>query len=148
MISLTSIISCGTQYPRTLFLMDGIGAGISAFILGVLWGRFPSLLGFPQTTLYVLALIPCFFMLYDGLQYFKKSNPSAVAVKSIAYMNGAYCIFSLLCCLFYYDTLTTLGFLYLFMEIVLVITIAYVEWCIGEKRARASSPTSSVETKS
>lgn len=55
--------------PRRLFLIDGLGAIVSAVLLGVVLVRFEHLFGMPQKARYFLALFPSFFAGYDIFCY-------------------------------------------------------------------------------
>jgi len=52
-----------------LFLLDAIGALVSALLLGVVLVKYQEIFGIPIPTLYVLAIIPCFFALIDLYSY-------------------------------------------------------------------------------
>ena len=57
---------------KKLFLIDGFGAIISAFLLGVVLVKFQEKIGVPVSVLYLLATIPVFFAAYDFYCYQKK----------------------------------------------------------------------------
>lgn len=59
--------------PKQLFLIDGLGAILSAILLGLVLVRFERIFGIPSSTLYFLAIIPIFFAIYDFLSY-RKDN--------------------------------------------------------------------------
>lgn len=54
---------------KTLFAIDGLGALLSVFLLGVVLVQFESLFGMPKETLYFLAFLPCLFAVYDLVCY-------------------------------------------------------------------------------
>ena len=57
--------------PKKLFLIDGLGALVSAFFLGVVLVRLESFFGIPPFILYFLAFLPCLFAAYDFFCYLK-----------------------------------------------------------------------------
>ncbi|MEM6633615.1 MAG: hypothetical protein AAF694_28335 [Bacteroidota bacterium] len=57
--------------PKKLLIIDGLGALLSAFLLGVVLVRFESQVGMPRNSLYVLAAFPCIFAIYDLISYFQ-----------------------------------------------------------------------------
>ena len=52
-------------WPKVLFLVDGLGALLSAFLLGFVLVRLERVFGIPPDALYLLATVPCLFALYD-----------------------------------------------------------------------------------
>lgn len=64
MNKLQSIINKITSNPKMIFIIDGFGAVISAFLLGVILVMFEDTFGMPRQTLYLLALIAVGFAFY------------------------------------------------------------------------------------
>ena len=58
---LEQLITIAELNPKKLFLIDGFGAIISAFLLGVVLVKFEEKIGVPVSVLYLLATIPLFF---------------------------------------------------------------------------------------
>ena len=56
---------------KKLFLVDGVGALLSAILLWVL-AQFENMLGLPSKVLYVLSVMPCFFAIYSIFCFVKK----------------------------------------------------------------------------
>jgi hypothetical protein len=54
-----------TSNPKLLFLIDGVGALLSAFLLGVVLASAETTFGMPSKTLYFLATLACLFALYS-----------------------------------------------------------------------------------
>ncbi|MEM8508622.1 MAG: hypothetical protein AAF717_12370 [Bacteroidota bacterium] len=103
--------------PKTLFLIDAVGALFSAFMLGVVLVQFESIFGIPQAALYLLSIIPCFFVLYDLACYSFIKNTYGPFLKLLALLNGSYCILSLGLAVVYSDKITIYGWCYLLIEI-------------------------------
>jgi len=116
-----------SQKPRNLFLIDGVGAILSAFLLGVVLVYFKSYFGIPVNTLYVLAIIPCFFALYDLLCYFLLKKNHKPFIKLTAWLNIAYCGLSLRMAYEHIGQIEILGFIYIIIEVILVLAIAKIE---------------------
>ena len=53
------------SHPKKLFLIDGLGAILSAFLLGYVLVKLERVFGIPSKTLYFLATLPMFFVIYD-----------------------------------------------------------------------------------
>lgn len=88
-------IKWGHQHPKELFKIDGIGAILSAVLLGFVLVHFEELFGIPKSTLYFLALLPCFFACYDFYCYFRVNKKSKYFLKGIAFVNLSYCFLSI-----------------------------------------------------
>lgn len=116
--------------PKRLFLIDGFGALLSAFLLGVLLVRYESVFGIPQSTLYVLAIIPCFFALYDLLVYFLAKQVGTF-LKIIAVANIFYCTISIGTAIYHSRVITLYGWIYLILEVLVVFALANIEWKVS-----------------
>jgi hypothetical protein len=113
--------------PKQLFLIDGFGAMLSAFLLGVILTRFESTFGMPREALYFLAALPCLFALYDFACYFRITENWRPFLKTIAIANLLYCCLSIGFLLLHYPSLTALGWLYFLLELAIVIVLASME---------------------
>lgn len=119
--------------PRSLFLIDGIGALISAFLLGVVLVQFQPLFGMPVEALYILAALPVGFALYDAICYWGiKGNPSFF-LKGIALINIGYCGLSVAFLSQHHESLTVLGWLYFVGELLIVLFLSGVEWQVAKR---------------
>lgn len=123
-----------TQSPKYLFLVDGIGAAVSAVLLGLVLVRFESFFGIPINVLYLLAAIPCFFAFYDLLGYLGLFK-NQMFIRLIALANIAYCILSLGLAFNHIDKLLIPGWLYLIGEILIVTLLASIELKTAKKLA-------------
>lgn len=121
------IINKTTINPKILFLIDGSGALLSAFLLGMFLTRFESTFGMPKTALYFLAFFPCIFVIYDLYCYFQTNENWKYFLKAIALANIAYCIISITTIFYHFDTLTILGLIYFLIEFTIVIILASIE---------------------
>ena len=126
-MSFKQVIGKIERNPRVLFLIDGFGAILSAFLLGVVLVQLEGVFGIPRTTLYVLAFIPCTFVFYDLYCYCRKSNDFKQFLKGIAYMNLLYCCISIVFALYHYQKIKYLGYIYLSVEIIILIALASLE---------------------
>lgn len=111
---------------RTFLLLDGLGALVSAFSLAVLLVQWQAWIGMPTHMLYFLAIFPCLFALYDFYHYFNNKN-SHLHLRNIAYANMSYCILSLGVALYGFKELTSWGWLYILMEVGVVLGLARME---------------------
>ena len=127
------LLSKAAKHPRMLFLVDGLGALLSAFLLGVVLPKFEDVFGIPSSVLYILAVIPIFFALYDLYCYLKRDNKSGIYLRIIAILNLLYCCVSLGLIIACAKTITTIGWCYIIIEIVIVGLLAIFEYMIGRK---------------
>ena len=110
--------------PKKLFFIDGCGAFLSAFLLGIVLVRFEQYVGIPPATLYFLAAFPIMFTIYDWLSYLQSHNKQPQLLRGIAIFNFFYCCLSIGVAFYHYDTLTVYGWIYFFIEIVIVMILA------------------------
>lgn len=73
---------------KQLFLIDGLGALVSAFMLGIILVYLEPIFGIPKQVLYFLAMLPCCFAVYDAYCYTR--NKSGMFLKGIAVANLVY----------------------------------------------------------
>ena len=124
--------------PKQLFLIDGIGALLSAFLLGIVLVRFEHMFRIPTSVLYVLAVIPLFFAVYDFYFYRKGHQKLGLALKGIALLNLIYCSISIGVLWYHFDQVKLLGWIYIIVEIVIVLFLAMVEFKTGNEMLKTS----------
>lgn len=132
-MTIKKIVAWGSCNPKKLFQIDGIGAVLSAFLLGVVLVKWEALFGIPKSTLYFLALLPCFFAVYDMFCYLKVDKKSGVYLQGIAITNLIYCCLSLGLAIYHKEEITNLGWMYIVTEIVIVGGLAYIELKVAQK---------------
>jgi len=113
--------------PKQLFILDGIGAVVSAVLLGIVLVRFEPLFGIPANALYLLAIFPCFFAIGDVYAYYQNLSATGFFLRGIAIINTAYCLLSFGAAWYHSDQLTYLGWAYVLLEIFIVLSLVYVE---------------------
>ena len=118
--------------PKKLFLIDGFGAIVSAFLLGVVLVKFEELFGIPTSVLYFLATIPIFFVIYDVFCY-QKHLKIGLLLKGIAVLNMLYCCVSIGLISYHFSSITILGWTYVIVEIILVSFLAMIEFRVGKR---------------
>ena len=118
--------------PKKLFLIDGFGAILSAFLLGVVLVKFEEIFGIPTSVLYFLATIPIFFVIYDVFCY-QKHLKIGLLLKGIAVLNILYCCVSIGLISYHFSSITILGWTYIIVEIILVSFLAMIEFRVGKR---------------
>jgi hypothetical protein len=113
--------------PYRLFAIDGGGALLSAFLLGIVLVRWEVVFGIPARVLYVLAAFPVLFAAYDGWCYWRTRHHPAPYLRGIAVANLLYCVLSLGLATVHHSSLTVWGWAYLLGEVGVVIALAMLE---------------------
>lgn len=119
--------------PKKLFLIDGSGAAVTAFMLGVVLVKFESFFGIPPSTLYLLAAIPILFVIYDLLCFYKGDQKLPALLKGIAIANLLYCCISIGFAFNHSREITMWGWLYIINEIIIIVTLVVYELKVANK---------------
>lgn len=113
--------------PKKVFLLDGIGAIVSALFLGVVLVQLEPYIGMPKSILHVLASMALLYAVYSmSCYFFLKSNWSPF-LKIIAFANSFHCLVTIYLIFTNYKTLTPLGITYFVVEILIVIAVVLLE---------------------
>lgn len=117
--------------PKRLFLIDAAGAVFSAFMLGVVLVSLQELVGIPVSSLRLLAVIPIFFAIFDGIGY--RSRSPVLFLRGIAILNCLYCVLSLSLTFQHRDSVTALGWVYIVVEVAVVFALALTQWRVASQ---------------
>lgn len=120
--------------PKKLFLIDGLGAMLSAVLLGVVLVKLERVFGIPPATLYLLAAFPILFAIYDLFSYRQENDKTGPLLRGIAIMNLLYCCLSIGLALYHIETVTAWGWAYIITEISIIITLAVIELRIANRK--------------
>ena len=112
---------------KKLFLIDCLGALLSAFLLGVVLMNFESTFGMPRKELYFLSIIAFLLATYSFMCYFFIKRNWKFYLKIIAFANLLYCFLTIGLMLYFCKELTNYGFIYFVSEVIIVITLAIIE---------------------
>ena len=121
------------QSPKKLFLIDGVGALVSAFLLGLVLVELDSIFNIPHRTLYLLALFPCVFAVYDIVCYLVLKNKIGLFLKIIALMNLGYCFISILLAFYHLEIISIFAWIYIIMEVFLIFGLIALQIYIANK---------------
>jgi len=113
--------------PKHMFFVDGLGALISAFFLGVPMVHFNEYIGIPIRALYGLATLALVFLVYDLFCLFFLKEGQSKYLYIIAGVNMGYCLLSVGVAIFHRSSLTFWAWLYIIVEIVLISFIVNLE---------------------
>lgn len=113
--------------PKILFLIDGIGALVTAFSLFVILRTFHEYFGMPKVTLNYLSIVAAIFCFYSSSCFFLLKNNWQPFLRIIGVANLLYCCVTMCLMIYYYDRLTILGITYFLTEIIIVCAVAFME---------------------
>lgn len=116
-----------------LFLLDGIGATVSALFLGVVLMQFQMYFGMPSNPLYILTVIAILMALHSFGSYFWAQRRRKSALTTIAIGNLIYCLITLVFLAIHYKTIELLGWVYFIVEFIILILISYAELNCAKK---------------
>ena len=114
--------------PGRLFLLDSLGAMLTAIMLAAVLPVFEPTFGMPRQVLYILALIACVFFTVSFSCYLSTPQAWRFYMKIIAVANLLYCCLTAGLIVVYYQQLTVLGLAYFVLEITVIAVLAAVEW--------------------
>ncbi|WP_420571877.1 hypothetical protein [Kordia sp.] len=129
------IIKKAGNNPKKLFLVDALGAFLSAFLLGFVLVRLKNYVGIPPAALYFLSAFPVVFAIFDLYCYLKTHKKIGAFLKMIAVLNLQYCVVSLGFAFYHKKTLTGLGWTYISVEILIILLLSAIEFTVGKRLA-------------
>lgn len=116
-----------TGKPKALFLIDSLGAMLTAFFLFVILRNFNEYFGMPTIILtYLSAIAACFFIYSTVCFFFLKENWTPF-IRAISIANLLYCVLTMGLMIVYYPILTIIGIIYFLLEITIVCGLVYIE---------------------
>ena len=121
------IINHLIRKPKTLFLIDSIGALLTTFSLFVILRNFNEYFGIPKTTLTYLSTIAACLCIYSTTCFFFLKDNWTPFIIGISIANLLYCILTIGLITFNYPLLTFIGTTYFLAEIIIVCGLVYIE---------------------
>ena len=122
-----SILDRLTLNPKKLFLIDSIGAFLTAFILFAILSRYEERFGMPRKVLYVLSVMACIYAIYSIYCYYFIEHPWQHFLKIIGIANLLYCMLTIGLVIAYHQSITILGFIYFLLEISVIGCLVIIE---------------------
>ncbi|MDX2070838.1 MAG: hypothetical protein SFV55_20585 [Haliscomenobacter sp.] len=119
-----------TSNPKLVFLLDCLGALLSAFLLGVALPSFQPIFGMPNEILYGLAALACLFAIYSFWNYRWFKENWRPYLRGIAIVNLLYCCLTAALVIYFRQELTKWGFLYFLQEMVVIMVVVGLEFKI------------------
>ena len=127
------VIEWGSNNPKKLFQLDGFGALLSSFLLGIVLVKFEPIFGIPKATLYLLASLPLLFVVYDVYCYYKVEHNLGPFLKGIAITNLLYCCTSIGLTTYHRANITPYGWGYILVEVLIVPGLSFIELKIANQ---------------
>jgi hypothetical protein len=115
------------EKPKTLFLIDSVGALMTALSLIVIVREFIEYFGMSKNEVNYLSLLAFCFCMYSAICYmFLKSNFSPF-IRFIGIANSSYCALIIGLMIRYKSSITVIGIIYFLVEIIIICCLSYVE---------------------
>ena len=114
--------------PKRLFLIDCLGALLTALFLLTILARFESIFGMPVSVLYFLSLIAGIFAIYSFCCFYFFPDNLRPFLRIILIANLLYCCLTAGFIISFYNRLTILGWIYFVMEIMIIICLSVIEF--------------------
>lgn len=133
MINQHSIINSFVKKPNALFLVDSIGAFISAFCLLIISRYYSDYFGINHSTLQLLTILPIVFCIYSACCYFLIKRSYKPFILIIAIANFLYCLITLVFISYFFTAISILGLSYFILEIIVIAYILYLEFTVAFK---------------
>lgn len=124
---MNKLIAHFSQKQKSLFLVDSLGAFVTAAFLFVIVHHFNEYFGMPGKETAWLSAIAVAFSCYSAACYlFLKAVPTPF-FRFIGIANLAYCALTIGLLVKYHASLTIIGIAYFLMEILIICALSYVE---------------------
>ncbi|WP_286969933.1 hypothetical protein [Flavobacterium sp. UBA4854] len=124
---LNNLIGHLAENPRKLFLIDSLGAVLTAFFLFTIMRHFNEYFGIPKTALAYLAVIAVCFCFYSSACFLFLKRRWALFISLIGFANLLYCVLAIGLLIKYCHLLTIIGTAYFLIEIVIICGLSYIE---------------------
>ena len=115
------------EKPKTLFLIDSLGAIVTGFILFVIMRQLNEYIGMPKIVLTYLSFIAIFFCIYSTACFLFLKERWTPFIRLIGIANLLYCALTIGLLIKYYSLMTIIGIIYFLIEIVIICGLSYVE---------------------
>ena len=108
---------------KKLLLVDALGGLLSVALLTAVVARFERYFGMPQHVVYFLSFLAGIYVMYSFGCYFFMQRNQAAFLKPIAIANLMYSCITIALIYYFYQKLTILGFMYFFVEAIIVLVL-------------------------
>jgi hypothetical protein len=119
--------------PKLIFLIDSIGAFLTALLLFVILKNLTYYFGMPTTNITLLSSLAACFCLYSAICFLFLKGKWKLFIKIISFANLLYCLLTLGFLFVNYNQITSLDLTYFLLEIVIICTIVYIELTVWSR---------------
>lgn len=113
--------------PRTLFLIDSLGALFSAIAYGFVLTEFETIFGIPRAILITLSCLAFTYFIYSGICYLVNPKIWQSYLSILAIANLMHCCLTSYFVFSFFQEMEKLGLLYFIGEILIIIILAFIE---------------------
>ncbi len=113
--------------PKGLFLADGLGAFLAAFLLFAMLRNWSEYVGMPKPTLTILSLIALLFCLYSFGCFLLVHKNWPVFLRILVVANSLYACLTVGLAMYNFPHLTTLGVTYFVGELLVLSGLVFFE---------------------
>jgi hypothetical protein len=113
--------------PYQIFMIDGIGAILSASILLII-SLLSDYIGLSSFTLQCLSLFAFLLATYSWTMFWIRPQRWVPRLRIVSIFNFIYCAITLMLVMLHWSTITKLGIAYFIIEKLIVIPLAILEW--------------------
>lgn len=129
-----SLINQLTSKPKQLFLIDGLGAFLTALFLQIILEKFQERFGMPLTVLNFLFAVACVYTVYSFYCYLFILSKWHLYLKVITIANIIYCCVTIISVFYFFQNLTMLGLIYFLLEIIVISSLILLELTVLSKK--------------
>jgi hypothetical protein len=123
--------------PRTVFLIDAVGALISVLLLGVILPAFETIVGMPYRVLYLLAGLAGVLFLLSTICFVFAGRKWKLFLVLVALGNIFYCFLTGAAIVWFQSDLTNIGLVYFIAEIAVILSLASLELVYAFRKTTA-----------
>ncbi len=119
--------------PRRLFLIDSVGALLTAVLLCGVLSNLSPYFGMPKTTLNLLFSIAACFCFYSAACFLLLKTKWRLYIRLISFANLLYCALTIAFLFIHYNKLTILDLMYFSAETAIICLLVYTELNVSGK---------------
>jgi len=113
--------------PKSVFLLDGIGALLTALSLGVILPLVPEWIGLAPSVLRALGGVGAIYAAYSLSRYFVGETTRGLWLRALMVANLAYCVLTATLVGLHFGSLEVLGVVYFGGEILIILALVALE---------------------
>lgn len=126
-MKVNSVLHKFAKRPKILFLLDGVGAFVSALFLAFILPAIQDKIGLSREHLLYLATFAGFLLLIDVYRFMAANDKWEKRIRLVIMLNLIYCAVSVVVVGLSYQTITALGLIYFAGEIFVILLLVRFE---------------------